>query len=180
MVKNPLGTRGALAVDKKGFGDELPEIFLHAGQQHVAASPTILRMILGSCAGVFLFDALLAIGGGTHFMLPHYGGGHPSPRYGDVAIPNLLEKFRALGSDRKHLEAKIFGGASMLSALRQMPGNQMGHIGQRNVEVAREILTAAAVPIVERDVLGSRGRIVSMQSSTGEVTFEFISEADGH
>jgi chemotaxis protein CheD len=158
----------------------MPEIFLHPGQQHVAASPALLKMILGSCAGVFLFDRALAIAGGTHYMLPHHGNSHPSTRYGDIAIPNLLETLRGLGSSRKNLEAKIFGGGSMLSALREMPGNQVGHIGQRNVEIAQEILAAASIPVTQRDIFGSRGRMVTMVSSTGEVNLEFISQSDGH
>jgi len=159
---------------------DVPQIYLHPGQQHVAASPTLLKMILGSCAGVFLFDTSLAIGGGTHYMLPLHGSNHPSARYGDIAIANLLDKLLSLGSNRKNLKAKVFGGASMLSALREMPGNHLGHIGQRNVEIANEILADSSIPIVERDVLGSRGRMVAMVSNTGEVILEFITQTDGH
>lgn len=180
MANNLLRAQVGFKLENKLSRSEVPEIFLHAGQHHVAASPTLLKMILGSCAGVFLFDPLLEMGGGTHYMLPHYSSGHPSARYGDIAIPNLLENFRALGSNRKNLEARVFGGGSMLSALREMPGNQGGHIGERNVEIAKEILAAASIPVVERDVLGSRGRMVTMLSNTGEVTLEFISQSDGH
>jgi len=180
VAKNLLRAQVGFGMENKVSRSEVPEIFLHAGQHHVAASPTLLKMILGSCAGVFLFDPVLAMGGGTHYMLPHHGSGNPSARYGDIAIPNLLENFRALGSNRKNLEARVFGGGSMLSALREMPGKHRGPIGQRNVEIAKEILAAASIPVVDRDVLGSRGRMVTMVSSTGEVTLEFISQSDGH
>jgi len=179
-VANNFRAAGGLAVARNMVQSDVPEIYLHPGQQHVAATPTLLKMILGSCAGVFLFDPLLAIGGGTHYMLPHHGSNHPSARYGDIAIPNLVEQFRALGSNSRNLEAKVFGGGSMLSALREMPGNHLGHIGQRNVAIAKEILAAASIPIVQRDVLGSRGRMIAMVSNTGEVTLEFISQTDGH
>jgi len=180
VAENLLRARIGFELENKVSRSGVPEIFLHAGQHHVAASPTLLKMILGSCAGVFLFDPVLAMGGGTHYMLPHHGSGHPSARYGDIAIPKLLENFRALGSNCKNLEAKVFGGGSMLSALREMPGNHCGHIGQRNVEIAKDILAAASIPLAERDVLGSRGRMVTMVSSTGKVTLEFISQSDGH
>jgi chemotaxis protein CheD len=180
VANGPGPGRGSFAVQEKNLARELPEIYLHPGQQYVAASPTLLRMILGSCAGVFLFDRMLAIGGATHFMLPHGSTANASARYGDVAIPDLLERFRALGSDYKHLEAKVFGGGSMLSALRDMSGNHMGQIGHKNVEIAKEILAGASIPIVQRDVLGIRGRTVAMVSSTGEITLEFISQADGY
>jgi chemotaxis receptor (MCP) glutamine deamidase CheD len=91
----------------------------------------------------------------------------------------LLGRFRALGSDRKNLVAKVFGGGSMLSALRNMPGNQIGHIGQRNVDIAIEMLAEAAIRIIEKDVLGKLGRMVSMVSSTGEINVEYLGQADG-
>jgi chemotaxis protein CheD len=168
-----------VAVENGAFVDRLPEIYLHPGQQYVATSPALLKMILGSCAGVFLFDPKNAVGGATHFMLPNHGSGPASPRYGDIAVSDLLGRFRALGSDRKNLVAKVFGGGSMLSALRNMPGNQIGHIGQRNVDIAIEMLAEAAIRIIEKDVLGKLGRMVSMVSSTGEINVEYLGQADG-
>jgi chemotaxis protein CheD len=156
---------------------KLPEVYLHPGQNHVATNPAILKMILGSCAGVFFFDAVLAIGAATHFMLPRHGAGVPSPRYGDVAIAELLAKLRALGS--RHIEAKVFGGASMLSALRGLPGNGFGQIGQKNVEISLELLAQEGIPITDKNVFGDRGRKVAMASHTGEITLDFVKAAHG-
>ena len=68
----------------------------------------------------------------------------------------------------------------MLSALRNMPGSQMGHIGQRNVEIAIEILAGEAIRVVDRDVLGNLGRMVSMVSNTGEISVALLRQADGN
>ncbi len=156
------------------------EIYLHPGQNHVASGPVTLKMILGSCAGVFFFDPHLRIGGATHFMLPRHGAGQPSPRYGDVAIAGLLEQMSAMGSSRRDIRAKVYGGASMLSALRGLSGDSIGQIGRRNVESALTILTEASIAVVEKDVLGERGRKVSMVSHTGVITLEFVSSGDGN
>jgi chemotaxis protein CheD len=155
-----------------------PDVYLHPGQHHIATSPVILKMILGSCVGVFFFDRILAIGGATHFMLPHQRTGLPSPRYGDVAIKQLLEEFRGLGS--RHLEAKIFGGASMLIALRGLQGSHIGQIGQKNAETALEILAKERIVITEKNLLDERCRKVSMVSNTGATTLEFVGNADGN
>jgi chemotaxis protein CheD len=157
---------------------KLPEVYLHPGQSHVATSPVMLKMILGSCAGVFFFDPVLSVGGATHFMLPRHGAGVSSPRYGDIAIAELLEKIRALGSRR--IEARVFGGASILSALRGLQGNRAGLIGPRNVDTALEILAQERIPVTEKNVLGDHGRKVSMVSDTGETTFEFVRAAYGN
>jgi len=137
-------------------------------------------MILGSCVGVFLFDRKLRIAGATHFMLPRHGAGHASPRYGDVAIPALLEQMRGSGSHRKDVHAKVYGGASMLSALRGLQSDQFGQIGRRNVDSALSILAEASIPVVEKDLLGERGRKVSMISDTGAVTLEYVSHGNGN
>jgi chemotaxis protein CheD len=157
----------------------LLQVYLHPGQTHVASSPTNLKMILGSCAGVFLFDATLRIGGATHFMLPSHGEGQPSPRYGDVAVVELLGRFRALGSEHRNIQARIFGGACVLQALQNIQGS-IGHIGQRNVEIAVDILGREGVEIIDKNVFGNRGRKVSMISDTGEIKIGFVSNADGH
>jgi chemotaxis protein CheD len=158
----------------------LPEVYLHPGQSHIAGSPTVLKMILGSCVGVFLRDPVLGISGATHYMLPRHQSSHPTPRYGDVALRALLGKFTELGSSRRNIEAKVFGGASIMVALRDMNLNHVGHVGARNIEVAMEMLTVASVSIVEQNVGGTRGRKVSMASDTGQITLEFVSSADGY
>ena len=142
-MANNFRAAGGLAVARNMVQSDVPEIYLHPGQQHVAATPTLLKMILGSCAGVFLFDPLLAIGGGTHYMLPHHGSNHPSARYGDIAIPNLVEQFRALGSNSRNLEAKVFGGGSIFEDL-------FG--GAQKLTLLRRHLTIAGQQIVQNNI----------------------------
>jgi len=158
----------------------LPEVYLHPGQSHVANHPAMLKMILGSCAGVFLFDRALGIGGASHFMLPTRGEAPPSPRYGDVAIAELLERFRGLGSKRRDIQGRIFGGACMVQALENLGGSRIGQIGRRNIEIALEILERESIAILEKNVFGNQARKVSMDSTTGEVTLEFVSNTDGN
>jgi chemotaxis protein CheD len=158
----------------------LPEVYLHPGQSHVAGSPVTLKMILGSCAGVFFVDPTLGLGGATHFMLPWSRIERPSPRYGDVALAGLLEKFLGLGSNRRNIRAKVFGGACILAAFQDIRGRHIGQIGERNVACAMEILTQERIMIADKNVLGTRGRKVSMVSPTGEVTLEFLSNTDGN
>lgn len=158
----------------------LPEIYLHPGQSHVAPDPAVLKMILGSCAGVFLFDRLSGVGGAAHFMLPLRGEGPMHPRYGDVAIAGLLEGFRSFGSRNSNIQARIFGGAGMLQALEGLSGPRIGQIGRRNIEVAIELLERESILITEKSVFGNQARKVSMVSNTGEAVLEFVSNDDGN
>lgn len=158
----------------------LPEVYLHPGQSLVASEPALLRMILGSCAGVFLFDRFNGIGGAAHFMLPLRGEGPLHPRYGDVAIAGLLERFRTFGSRHANIQARIFGGAGMLQALENLSGPRIGQIGRRNIEIAIELLERESILIIEKSVFGNQARKVSMVSNTGEAAIEFVSNDDGN
>jgi chemotaxis protein CheD len=141
---------------------------------YVSKEPAQISMILGSCAGVCLYDRWRSIGGATHYILPKWdGSGLPSPRYGDVAIEALLAQLRALGSHPSHLDAMVFGGACMFPAFRAQDGSE-DHIGSRNVDVAVNALTRLGIAIVSRDTGGENGRKLKMQCCTGVVTVSLI------
>jgi len=42
------------------------------------------------------------------------------------------------------------------------------------------MLAEASISVVNKNILGTRGRKVSMASDTGEITLEFVSSADGY
>lgn len=136
---------------------------LYAGQIHVSREPTIVTTILGSCVAVCLFDAALATGGMNHFLLPERVNDGSATRYASAACEQLIERMTALGSERKTLQAKIFGGASVIDALR----GGVQHLGERNVETARAILERERIPLVAEDVLGRFGRKLVFHTHTG-------------
>jgi chemotaxis protein CheD len=150
------------------------EIYLHPGQMYVSSEPVQISMILGSCAGVCLYDRRRAIGGATHYMLPQWAGpGTPSTRYGDVALDVLLKQFQEHGSGPKDLEAKIFGGACMFAVFRAENGSD-DHIGSRNVNMALQAFSRLGIVIAARDTGGENGRKIKMQSDTGSVAVSVI------
>jgi chemotaxis protein CheD len=152
----------------------LPESYLHPGQLHVTADAMLLKMILGSCVGVFLFDPILRIGGVAHYLLPQWDGtGVASPRYGDVALKNLLLRMNELGARTTNLQAKIFGGACTLSFFRE----NGQHVGTRNVRFAEAFLGETGIRIIFKDVLGETGRKIIIRSDTGAVSVARIEHA---
>src|SRR5215467_11848629 len=124
-----------------------PEVYLHPGQIYISAEPIQISMILGSCAGVCLFDRHQSIGGATHYMLPAWDGpGTPSTRYGDVALDMLLRQFQIRGSKPSDLEGKVFGGACMFQAFRPEGGGE-DHIGLRNIQIAIQTFSRLGIVI---------------------------------
>jgi chemotaxis protein CheD len=111
-----------------------------------------------------LWDTVLRIGAINHFLLPKYSGSDTaSPRYGDIAIGETLNRLWQLGCRQQDLVAKIFGGACVLEAFRE----REHHLGWKNVEIAQEQLAAAAIPIVAQDIGGQRGRKLIFRSDDG-------------
>jgi chemotaxis protein CheD len=159
-----------LEVGFLGNARHFKEVYLHPGQMYVSKEPVQISMILGSCAGVCLYDRWRSIAGATHYMHPKWhGSGLPSLRYGDLAIEALLAQLGALGSQPGHLEAMVFGGACMFPAFRPQDGSQ-DHIGSRNVNVAINAFTRLGIAIVTRDTGGENGRKLTMQCHTGVAT----------
>jgi chemotaxis protein CheD len=129
------------------------QVYLHAGQLSVAATPTAITTILGSCVAVCLFDPVTRIGGVNHFLLPLPVQRERSARFGTVAIPELVEAVVGAGASRGSLAAKVFGGASVIGALAQ--GRRLG---EENAILALRLLDEARIPVLDHDVGGSRGR----------------------
>ncbi len=146
-------------------GGGLRTVYLHPGELFASSEPTEVSTILGSCVSVCLWDTRLRLGGINHFLLPTAPVGHVrSIRYGETAIPALLAELVRLGSLRRHLQAKVFGGAAM-NGLQQGP--QGLSLGQRNAELARRLLAKEGIAILAEDLGGAFGRKVRFRTDDG-------------
>ena len=138
-----------------GWDNARKKIYLHPGQLYASGESSAVTTILGSCVALCLWDPLKHIGGINHFLLPVGAAAGPnSPRFGNVAVPELIGQTVKLGAERKRLQAKLFGGANVIEAFR----DRENHLGTQNVLIARELLEAEAIPVVGEDVGGYKGR----------------------
>lgn len=127
--------------------------------------PHIVSTVLGSCVAVCLWDKERQWGGINHFLLPLWNGqGLASPKYGNISIGMLIKKMENMGSNRKDMIAKLFGGAHM-----NMQYSDTFMIGVRNVELAQDELKEAGIKIVSEHVGGDFGRNILYHTATGEV-----------
>jgi chemotaxis protein CheD len=153
-------------------GTLVPNCFLKQGMIAVSQEECIITTVLGSCISVCLWDTIAGIGGMNHYMLPLWNGeGLPSPRYGNIAIPRLIEKMTGSGGKKSNLRAKVFGGAEMLSVLKESKMK----IGAQNIILAEDLLTKEGIPIVSIDVGGHRGRRIQFNTKTGAVMLKRLS-----
>lgn len=144
--------------------DGLPrrQVYLHAGQVFASAEPASVVTVLGSCVAVCLFDPVAKAGGMNHYLLPLAVRRERSARFGNVAMEVLLDEVLARGARMGNLRAKVFGGGGVLSGLQRDRS-----LGRENVELALRALEREAVPIVDGDVGGTRGRKLVFHSDDG-------------
>ena len=170
----PIG--GALMIDEALFSQPPASTaeaktthYLQPGFLHVARATTITT-ILGSCVAVCLWDATRRTGGMNHFLLPRGAASHESEgRFGETAVPRLIERLIDGGARPGRLEAKIFGGACITAALQRHD-----HLGLKNVDIAVQVLEQSGIAIVAMDVGGTRGRKVLFHTGDGAVLVKYL------
>jgi len=136
-------------------------VYLYPGGLWAEAEAGVITTVLGSCVSVCLWDPHAGLGGINHFILPR-GGATVSARYGNHALPMLLERVLALGARRETLFACVFGGASVLAGESSGP-----RLGSRNVATAFEFLEANGIPVLRQDVGGREGRKLTFRTADG-------------
>lgn len=130
------------------------EHYLLPGQMLVSREPILIKTILGSCIAVCLWDSTRCLGGINHFLLPKGVNGVDSAgRFGNLALPELLDRMTKAGAERRALTAKVFGGAALV-----VPVPPPNHIGKQNLDLTLSWLEREHIPVVGTDVGGARGR----------------------
>ena len=144
-----------------------PAVKLLPNEFYVTGSDIMLTTVLGSCVSACLRDPLSGVGGMNHFMLPE-GNDTSSPasasmRYGAYAMEVLINEMLKAGAARERLEAKVFGGGAVLSAMQQT------HIGKRNAEFVLQYLAMESIPVRAQDLTGTHARRINFFPSNGKV-----------
>lgn len=156
--------------------ETLNKKFIHSGQLFVAVKDTNILTVLGSCVAVCLHDPVNQISGMNHYLLPLWNNeGLASPKYGNISIEKLIDAMESVGCERRNIIAKVFGGAS--------PNNFSASsnallVGEKNVNLAMDILAKNRIKVVAKDVGGLRGRKIAMNSITGKVILKYTQQSE--
>jgi chemotaxis protein CheD len=127
----------------------------------------ILSTVLGSCVCVCLHDPIMKLGGMNHFLLPEDQGSNIKDLiFGAHSMEMLINDLLRRGASRTSLEAKMFGGARMISGLSD--------IGARNANFARQFLSNEGFRILADDTGGARGRRLRYWPENGRVQMRYM------
>ncbi len=116
------------------------DVFLQPGEVYFGGRDTRIRTLLGSCVAIVMWHPGMRAGGMCHYMLP----GAPARRqvaldgrYADDAMALMLREIQKTDTAPADYQVKLFGGGNMFAAHRSA---REGHVGAKNVEVARTLL----------------------------------------
>lgn len=154
----------------------LTTTFVMQGCYEIANDPDILlSTVLGSCVAACIREPVSGIGGMNHFLLPELAakdGTEASLRYGAHSMETLVNAVVAASgvSDRRCLEAKVFGGGAVVSGLSD--------VGGRNSAFVRTWLARDGLRVLAEDLGGREGRRVLYHPATGRAWCKPISSTD--
>ena len=148
--------------------------YLKPGFLYVSRDPVKVLTVLGSCVGVFLYDARLHYGGANHVIYPRSRVPQErSTKYADVAVEVLVRFFLDWGSHNGDLLARLVGGAS------QVDSNASDEGARLNVVVVEEELQRRGVRVAERILGGHVGRKVIFDTGTGKLDCTVLGKGKG-
>jgi chemotaxis protein CheD len=151
---------------------------IQPGEFYVSGEDEIISTLLGSCVAVCLHDSENGFSGMNHFMLPGRISeadifADRSAKYGITAMNDLLHRMMEIGSEKRNLIAKIFGGGHITAINRDsltIPGD--------NIRLAKLLTEMEDIPIVEIDVGDIYTRKLFMDVKSGVVFLKKTSRAD--
>lgn len=152
-------------------------VFLNPGEFYFGSGMTRISTLLGSCVSITLWHPRRKIGGMCHYMLTERNRPTGIPldgRFGREAFELFLQQVEAAGTHPGEYQAKLFGGANMLSG----PGGEKMDIGPRNIEFGRKMLAERHIALMAEHVGGSGRRKLHFDIWSGDVWLAFPQGSD--
>ena len=144
------------------------------GEFFVHDADMLVMTTLGSCIAACLWDRDKRVGGMNHFLLPDGGGGREadSGRYGSFAMDLLIGELIKRGANRASMEAKVFGGGSVISGMNSI------NVGERNTAFVLDYLRTERITVVSKDVLDIYPRKVCFLPASGKAMVKRLASAN--
>lgn len=149
--------------------DNPKQVVINPGGYFVSGDNVVISTLLGSCVAACLYDPVRKIVGMNHFMLSNkrYAKNLPTcvteaGRYGIHAMELVINDMLKLGAQRKNIQAKAFGGGSLMES---PGGDNFFCVGEINSRFIVEFLENEGIPLVNADLGGNNGRSVHFNSS---------------
>jgi chemotaxis protein CheD len=150
----------------------MDRILLLPGQSRISKQPEIVETLVGSCVSVCLFNTKTGHAAMNHFLhdLPAEESNCDTGHYGSTATEYIIQALLQMDPMPGHYQAQVFGGAAVIKT------NSTYHIGQKNIDIAKQILAAHHIRIIREEIGGTRGRRIKFDTSTNTVLCRFAGQ----
>jgi chemotaxis protein CheD len=145
-------------------------IIVNVADAKVSNDPrdVLVTYSLGSCISVCLYDPVVHIGGMLHYQLPDSKTDKAKASrkpfmFADSGMEVLIEKLLSMGANKKRIQIKIAGAATMHI------GTQKFDIGKRNHLAIRQILWKEGMLLNAEDIGGTSPRHMYLNIANGTV-----------
>lgn len=142
----------------------IPEhYYLQPGYILVPERSMSISTVIGSGVCVCIYDKKKKIGGMNHFQFPFMDQkGKTTPIYGNAATIGLIRMILSTDTQKRFLDAQIFGGA-------HNPGISDRNIGKENIDIARKTLARSGITVTSEDIGGEKGRKIVFNTHSNEI-----------
>jgi len=148
-------------------------VLLLPGEYRISSEAEIIETLVGSCVTVCLYNTKTGHAAMNHFLRDgrEYEGGGDMGRFGSSATEYIIKALMESDPLASHYCAQIFGGAAVVKTVHDNV-----NIGEKNVDIAREVLADYRIGIIREEVGGTRGRRVRFDTSTNTVFCRFAGQ----
>jgi chemotaxis protein CheD len=140
-------------------------------QHEICIAPDVLTVLgLGSCVAVALYHERSKTGALVHIMLPEgkFKNGVKPGKYANIAVKTIYEEMKKKVGGKGRIVAKVAGGAQMFKITKSL------HIGEKNIEVAKEELKKLKIKIVSEDCGKNYGRTITFTPEDGKLKIKSL------
>ena len=153
------------------YQNNLKTYFIPIGGLYVTKEPMLLQTVLGSCVSAVLYDTKNSYGGMNHIVLPgtflndeaHEFLEKKDYKYGVFSMEKIIYDMINLGSNKKDIVAKIYGGSYMGRK------NNIIDIQAPNVEFVKHFLEMSKIKVIDELTLQEEALKICFSTLTGEV-----------
>ncbi len=129
----------------------------------------VIATLLGSCVSACIWDPVRGIGGMNHVLfIDENENAAQVFGHGVNGMELLINGLLRLGADRRHLKAKVFGGAKMVHGLSDE--------GARNGEFVVDFIAREGIAHVGGDLGGTRARRLEFWPGSGRARLKFVQQ----
>lgn len=154
----------------RGSGPPAKRTYIGQGEFAIdGGDEAVISTLLGSCVSACIWDPDRRIGGMNHVLfIDDSTNAAEVFGHGVNGMELLINGLLRLGADRRRLQAKVFGGAKMVTGLSDE--------GARNGEFVVDYLASEGIAHLGGDLGGRRARRVEFWPGIGRARMKYVEE----